>query len=233
MEILPTWLTRSKAPTGGKDARRSRREGGAQGVRLSLPKVSLRTILLVLLAAALVLYAAPRLTESWRTSMAAETASLEARVTELDNKISDVDSALAERAAVEEALAQAATSVPDDPALAEVITSLESAVATNGMTWVSGAPGQESSSVTTEEDVVVGGVGTGGPGRQWAVSMTVVGPAARLAPLLDSLQSLPRLIAVDTVSWQVLDTGVLSVTLDARFFAMTDPSAQSDEGVVQ
>ena len=226
MQVPPTWMSLS----GRKDYKTSPRTIPSPSLRL--PKVSLRTVLVVVLLAVVALYVSPRLTASWRASLTSQQASLQAQITELDAKIAEVDAALAERTVVEQSLAQAQAAVPDTPQLAQVITELEGAVASSGMTWVSGAPSPTSAPAGGEQtsgEESFGG-STSGPGRQWTVSMTVVGPASSLPFLLDSIAGLPRLVTLNSVSWQVQEPGTVSVTLDALFYAMSDTEATSEEG---
>lgn len=100
-------------------------------------------------------------------------------------------------------LSAARAAVPPTPQLGNLITAIEQIVTETGLTWSSGAPTRSS----------------GEDGSAWGMSMRVKGSPDKVVTLLDKLQSMPRLVVVDTLTMQGTTPDETDTTLTLRFFS--------------
>jgi hypothetical protein len=152
--------------------------------------------------------------------MVEETASLQSQTDSLTAKTVKVDQALADKDLVAKTLGEAQEAIPDTPNLPEVITSIDKVITTGGMTWTSGAPSATSSPASTSVDASGNIVEGPGGGKSWSFPLTVMGPLDRLPGILDALRSMPRMVTVDTVGFQLFGEDQVVATIDARFYAV-------------
>lgn len=131
----------------------------------------------------------------------------------LENQVRAARAALSDPETFADALADARTSVPPTPRLGQLITELETLAVESGLQWVAGTP---SRSADGQE--------------AWSLEMKVLGPPTSVVAFLDQLQSLPRLVTVDTLSIQSPTGADTATTLTARFyFTPGDLQAFTDE----
>ena len=116
---------------------------------------------------------------------------------------SAAEAAVNDSAAFGSNLAKARTAVPPTPDLGLVITQLEQLTTAAGMSWMSGSLAR----------------GVGGQDGTWGLDMKVSGSPERLLALLDSIQSMPRLMTIDTMNMQAPDGIDATTALSLRFYS--------------
>jgi Tfp pilus assembly protein PilO len=175
-------------------------------------KLNRTKLLLLVLAAALVALA---LKYAWphMQSLTGEADSVRAEAAAVDNRLAEIAEFRADRDDKGAELAQLTAAIPADPALNDVIDTLQLLADTSGVRWQSDAP--QPTGATAEAD-----------GAQvWTVSAALVGTPSAVRTFLDALADAPRLFVVDDLSLTQGTSDAVSASASVLVFATGDAEA--------
>lgn len=145
----------------------------------------------------------------------AETAALKARIESAKLVRANQDT-------YSERLEVARRAIPEDASLQTAISDLQSAAATAGVTWTSGAPSE--SAITGQTDATEGKSTTSAGLTSYTMSLRVVGSRDGITNFLGNISQTPRKITVQNASIEESSTGASSATVVVKLYTSSKGS---------